>query len=167
MGNSQHLGDDMMKTDTSCWQNLMDNAYDKWGISKKTGKSWGYRQFLNNLDAVERKAVVLGNFHYQTCNGGIQQYIDNGYATGSGKDLLTILDEMDTESSRRVKRIVEGAFQHVDFDGENRGFGENYWNEDWVDDEPPACYDEVDKLTDEYYEFYDDFVKDVEAFLVG
>jgi len=153
-----------MTTEMMVWQGLMDQAYAKW---QADGKKWSYRQFLANLDAVERKAVILGNFNYQVCNGGLQQYIDNGYASGSGRDLLEILDEIDTENSRRVKRIAKDTFKHVNFDAENRGFGENYWNEDWIDDEPPACYDEVDKLTDEYYEFYHDFMADVEVYLVS
>lgn len=155
----------MMKTDTSCWQNLMDNAYDKWGINKKTGKSWGYRQFLNNLDAVERKAVVLGNFHYQTCNGGLQQWVDNGYASDSGKDLLAILDEMGTENSRELAGIVRDVLKNVDMTQDNRGFGGDYWLEPWVDDEPPSWMAEVDELTDKYYEFYARWTPEVEEFL--
>ena len=141
----------------------MDRAYDKW-----QGTGWNYSQFLLNLDAAERKAVILGNFHYQTCNGGICQYIENGYATGSGRDLLTILDEIGTENSQRVKRIVENSFQYVNLHGENEGCGGDYWSDDeeWVDDDdPPARYAVLDKLTDEYYAFYESFTPEVEAYL--
>jgi len=149
------------------WQTLMDRAYDKWGINKKTGKAWNYRQFLNNLDAVERKAVILGNFHGQTCNGGLQQWVDNGYASDSGKDLLEILDEMDTENSRKVRGIVRSVLENVDLSQSNQGFGGDYWLEPWVDDEPPSWMAKVDELTDEYYEFYDRWVPEVEDFLMA
>lgn len=59
-----------MTTEMMVWQGLMDQAYAKW---QADGKKWSYRQFLANLDAVERKAVILGNFNYQVCNGGLQQ----------------------------------------------------------------------------------------------
>jgi len=145
----------------------MDGAYDKWGINKKTGKAWRYRQFLNNLDAVERKAVVLGNFHYQTCNGGLQQWVDNGYASDSGKVLLEILDETATENSRKVLGIVRSVLENVDMSQSNQGFGADYWLEPWVDDEPPSWMAKVDELTDEYYEFYDRWVPEVEDFLMA
>lgn len=150
-----------MTTKIDAWQELMDRAYDKW--QKNLG--WSYRRFLLSLDTVERKAVLLGNFHYQTCNGGIQQWIDNGYASSGGKDVLTILEEMDTELSQRVAKIVRGVLQYVDLSADNIGFGEDYWLESWDDDNQPACYDEVDKLTDEYYEFYEEFVPEVEQYL--
>lgn len=149
------------------WQTMMDKAYDKWGITRKSGKAWSYRQFLNNLDAVERKAVILGNFHCQTCNGGLQQWVDNGYASDSGRDLLEILDEMDTEKSREVVGIVRAVLKHVDLSQGNQGFGADYWLEPWVDDEPPSYMLEVDELTDKYYEFYDSWVPEVEEFLMG
>ena len=151
-----------MTTSTDQWQALMDRAYDKW-----QGTGWNYRQFLLNLDAIERKAVILGNFHYQTTNGGLQQWVDNGYASGGGVDLLTILEEMNTETSRRVLGIVRSVLENVDLGQEKRGFGGDYWLESWVDDEPPSWMEEIEELTDEYYSLYDGFVVDVEGYLTG
>jgi hypothetical protein len=153
-----------MTVKTDAWQDLMDTAYDKW----QDHREWSHRQLLMNLDAAERKAVLLGNFHYQTCNGGLQQWVENGYAC-SGPDLLTILEEMDTENSRRVAGIVRTVLGYVDLSQENRGCGGNYWTQEWSgpdeDEEVPACFEEVDRLTDEYYSFYDEFVVEVEQYL--
>jgi len=148
-------------TNTDNWQAIMDRAYDKWQ------KGWGYREFLLNLDTVERRAAILGSFNHQVLNGGLQQWVDNGYASGTGRDLLLILEEMDTELARKVKKIVEGTLVHVDLGLEMSGFGENYWNEDPEDDMPLSCYDEIDKLTDEYYAIYEDFEAEVERYLTA
>ena len=152
-----------MTTELLVWQGLMDQAYAKW----QANREWRYRQFLLNLDAIERKAVILGNFNYQVCNGGIQQWVDNGYCV-TAQDLLSILEEMDTENSRRVAKIVREVLPHVDLTcTENRGFGQNYWadDEEWYDDTPPSWFEEIDKLTDEYYEFYESFTPEIEEYL--
>lgn len=143
------------------WQGLMDRAYDKWEDAKK----WSYRRFLLNLDSVERKAVLVGNFHYQTLNGGLQQWVDNGYASGGGAELLDVLDEIGTENAEKVSKIVKGVLVHVDLTCEKTGFGGDYWLEDWVDDTPPDCLEEVERLDTEYYEFYRVFEVEVERYL--
>lgn len=155
-----------MTTEMMVWQGLMDQAYAKW---QADGKKWSYRQFLANLDAVERKAVILGNFNYQVCNGGLQQWVDNGYATATARELLDILEEINTENSRRVIKILQSLAPHVDMTcTENRGFGHNYWTHDEDGDReygPPAWLEEIDALTDEYYEFYEQFTPEVEGYL--
>lgn len=141
------------------WQNLMDRSYAKWENTVP------YRRFLLSLDSVERKAVILGNFNYQVLNGGLQQWVDNGYASGSGRDLLAILEEIGTEVSEKILKIVKQTLQYVNTDMEKFGFGEDYWNEPWDGEEPPACYETVDKLTDEFYKISDDFEHDVGKYL--
>ncbi|RKZ95268.1 MAG: hypothetical protein DRQ40_04035 [Gammaproteobacteria bacterium] len=148
-----------MVTKTDVWQGLMDRAYDKW-----QGTGWSYERFLLNLDSVERKAVLLGNFNHQTCNGGLQQWVDNGYASGGGAELLLVLAEIGTESAKKALKIAEGVLEHVDLSAKKGGFGEDYWLESWVDEEPPACYDEVERLTGEYYSL-ESFEADVEGYL--
>lgn len=147
---------------TERWQAIMNQAYDKWQAKRE----WKYREFLLNLDALERKAVVLGNFNHQVLNGGLQQWVDNGYATGSGRDLLLILEEIGTELAKKVKAIVEEVLGYVDMDAEPQGWGD-YWQDGWVDDDHLACYEEIDKLTDDYYTFYEDFEAEVERYLTA
>lgn len=140
------------------WQDLMDRAYDKW----QENKGWSYRQFLASLDARERKAVVLGNFNGQVLNGGLCQWVENGYASGSGRELLDLLADIGTPLARRVRGIVVSVLVHVDLTVEKGGCFDNYW----VDD-PEEFVDELDELTNDYFELSDDFESEVEDFLRG
>lgn len=92
--------------DRSTWQQLMDSAYDKWREQRdpETGKNeWSYAQFLHNLTVREREAVLLGNMNYQIENGGVSQWVDNGYAAESDT-LLLVLKQM---KSPRAKEWAE------------------------------------------------------------
>lgn len=138
------------------WDNLMDKSYDKW----RECRGWSYGEFLSNLDALERKAVVLGNFNHQVLNGGFQQWVDNGYASGSGMELLTVLSDMGTPSSRILRGIVVSVLVHVDLGIEKDGCFTNYWLDD-------PGEEELDRLTNRYYDLSDDFVADVDNYLRG
>ena len=106
--------------DNSLWQQLMNAAYDKWqeqgrkceATSKAAGdvvaRSWTYAQFLRELSVAERRAVMLGNLNYQVENGGFAQWVDNGYASDSGSELLDILPEMG-EASKKVCDLVRSV----------------------------------------------------------
>ena len=155
----------MAETKIDHWQSLMDRAYDKWQTTDGTPKGWNYRQFLLNLDAVERKAVILGNFHYQVCNGGLQQWVDNGYASSAGPDLLTLLDEIGTETAKKVSEIVKKVLVHVDLSVE-KGETYDYWLEEWIDEEEPDYILEVQALDSPYYDLSDVFTAEVEKYLV-
>ena len=146
-----------MVSELQTWQDLMDRAYDKW----KQNKDWKYSQFLLNLDSVERKAVILGNFNYQVLNGGFVQWVENGYASGGGRELLVILDEM---GDQRVSQLVKPVLEHVDLSLENRGFMTNYWLE-LEEEEFDEVLGEVDGLSDKYYDFYKEFELEVEEYL--
>ena len=144
-----------MASEFKVWQGLMDRAYDKW-----RGNNWRYSRFLLNLDSLERRAVILGNFNSQVLNGGFQQWVDNGYASGGGRELLVILNEMGAE---RVIELVKLVLEHVDLSLENRGFGD-YWLE--VDEsELKELFGELDVLSDKYFEFYEEFELEVEEYL--
>lgn len=146
------------------WQSLMDRAYDKWQTTEN--RSWDYRRFLLNLDTVERKAVILGNFHYQVCNGGLQQWVDNGYASSAGVDLLSLLDEIGTETAKKVSEIVKKVLEHVDLTAASTGWGD-YWLEGWDGEEEPEHILEVQALDTPYYDLSDVFTEEVERYLVG
>jgi hypothetical protein len=136
----------------------MDVAYDKW----QETKGWSYRQFLSSLDARERKAVVRGNFNSQVLNGGLCQWVENGYASGSGRELLDLLADIGTPLARRVRGIVVSVLVHVDLTVEKGGCFDNYW----VDD-PEEFLEELDELTNDYFELSDGFESEVEDFLRG
>ena len=138
------------------WQGLMDRAYDKW----KQNRDWSYNQFLLNLDSIEKKAVILGNFNSQVLNGGFVQWVDNGYASGGGRELLVILDEM---GDQRVSQLVKPVLEHVDLSLENRGWGGDYWLNNELEME--ELLEELNGLTDKYYDFYGEFELEVEEYL--
>ena len=146
-----------MVYESRIWQGLMDRAYSKW----QKNRDWKYSQFLLNLDSVERKAVILGNFNSQVLNGGFVQWVDNGYASGGGRELLVILDEM---GDQRVSQLVKSVLKHVDLSLENRGWGGEYWLRRG-ELEMEELLEELNGLTDKYYDFYKEFELEVEEYL--
>lgn len=58
-------------------QSLMDEFYDEWRRDHNAGKSkW---EVLAGFTPAHQIAVIFGNFNYQVENGGIEQWIYNGY----------------------------------------------------------------------------------------
>lgn len=75
-----------------------------------------YRDAVNKEDekrTPEEKLVVMyGHFDYQVCNGGLEQYINNGYAEKELEDLAEGLSKVKGEISKEIKEafgIVESA----------------------------------------------------------
>jgi hypothetical protein len=63
---------------------LMEKAYKKHKTFMDGGGSWQERFTDPKLTNKERVAVILGNFNYQVCNGGIDQYVGNGFGMEQG-----------------------------------------------------------------------------------
>jgi hypothetical protein len=82
-------------------QGMMDQAYAKW-----QGKGWSYVEFLDELDALERKVVVMGNLNAQVCNGGFAQWADNGYGI-EWQRAVRILMEIGQPACLEVAALVE------------------------------------------------------------
>ena len=58
-------------------QALMDEVYDAWRNDENNGKDkW---EVLGGFSEAHKVAVTFGNFNYQVENGGIEQWIYNGY----------------------------------------------------------------------------------------
>lgn len=123
-------------TDKSRWQEIMTAAYEKWH-----GQEWSYSTFLGNLTSVERKAVILGNYHYQVGNGGHRQWVDNGYAL-RGPELQDTLRELirypigGTKATEKQKNTISqllsrltNLLSYVDLSIKEKGFY-NYWKND-------------------------------------
>lgn len=154
--------------DEAHFQALMNSAYDKY-------KDMSYDEFLMCLDAKERHAVLLGNMNYQIQNGGVRQWVDNGYACHA-EDVLIVLKMMGTpratEWRSKLKEFVE---EHVDTSVRKSGFGHDYWlsdspysfsnSDDDYDDEDECC--DEDELTTFYYSepFAAEFMQEMCDFL--
>lgn len=152
----------------SRWQQLMNEAYDKWQKNSKAGvvESWTYAQFLRQLSVAERRAVILGNLNYQVENGGFSQWVDNGYASDSGVELLEILPEMG-EASEKVGALVQSVLEHVDM-GAPKGSCDDHWEEPQGDDFDynlhPGC--QAAKAADDlFYALQEDWHPEVQEYL--
>jgi hypothetical protein len=86
---------------------------------------------IKSLSAAEQAALVLGDLYYQISNGGIQQYIDNGYAgqTGAIKTtaaamiarISTLTADVDEEVAKAVKDCASSARDNADLNDYNEG----------------------------------------------
>lgn len=71
-------------TNKEKFESLYDHAYAKVNAFEAvTGVSCVDLK-IQSLTAADQAAIVLGNLYYQVGNGGIQQYIDNGYSSAKG-----------------------------------------------------------------------------------
>lgn len=147
----------MIKAD-SVWQQLMDVNYDWW----KANEHRSYNDMLVHAGLRGEAAILLGNFHYQVCNGGIDQWVMNGYCLSIKRlcDVLTtvgspIADELSAKLSRLMPFLNLGA--------KNQGCFGDYWINKYDEDHP--AYDMCEELTDWYYSVMDEFGEIVEAWL--
>lgn len=67
-------------------QEYMDKVYEYWQAHgtltrKEVCKHFGYAYTA---------AVMMGNFHYQVCNGGVSQWAGNGYMSEDIEDLILL-----------------------------------------------------------------------------
>lgn len=86
---------------------------------------------IKSLSAAEQAALVLGDLLYQINNGGIQQYIDNGYAaqTGAGKTsaatMIARISKQTADVDEEVANVVYGcallARDNTDLNDYNEG----------------------------------------------
>jgi hypothetical protein len=110
----------MSKEKQPVWQSLMDEVYDEWG--KHEGKS--QKEVMDMFSYVHQRAIRLGNFNYQVCNGGYRQWADNGYILHI-KELIEDLEAINTEISLEIAKGLKPVVEHVNFDENEKGcFGE-------------------------------------------
>lgn len=159
----------MLELETSKWQTLMNTAYAKWKEDDNT-KSYDY--FLGLCSGPERQAVLLGNMNYQIGNGGITQWVFNGYAV-CYPEILKILKRMDTPRALEwMGQLKPFVLRFVDSEKENRGCCGSYLLDGVEDEEDEEGYRSeyqilADKLDEFYYRepFNAEFLLEVEAYL--
>ena len=154
-----------MTATTDKWQAIMDAAYDKWN------DAWSYERFLEEITGTERQAVLIGNLNYQVDNGGIQQYVDNGYAT-QYHSTVEILRSIGTEITRTVANKLEAfcdAYVNPDVTTKRGAFGD-YWNEEAQledGDTDPIYEHDGDAFDDHFYAVSDAFDAEIEAYFAS
>lgn len=69
----------LVEAETDRFQGILNKAYGRW---QKGGEheNKDMSAFVGSLEEPERMATVLGKFNQQVTNGGIHQWIENGYA---------------------------------------------------------------------------------------
>lgn len=137
-------------------QTIMDACYDQW----EENKDWKYKDMLAyahiKYGKVAKFLVMAGNYNCQVCNGGHQQYFDNGYASNGGGcfqehdiscnlaiELLHCIKEfnlINTPSGKTISKILSEFIDTVP---------------EYVDDTEEEYEDIFDNLDDEYYKAND------------
>ena len=123
----------------------MDKFYEKWQGSKETS----LKEMLSNTDGTTCDAVVLGNLNYQVENGGFYQWADNGYVLNL-IETCNALIRINTENAKKVLKMLNAIYPHVNFEARSRGcFGE-YWKvQDYDEEVECECWDADEDEYDE------------------
>ena len=89
-------------------QVLMDEVYNEWQKDENKGK--GKSAVLEGFSEAHKIAVAFGNFNYQVENGGIEQWIYNGYFHDDAEKLMGYL-ETGAQTDERCKTILDRISQ--------------------------------------------------------
>lgn len=144
----------------------MDAAYDKWN------DAWSYERFLLEVTGHERQAVLVGNLNYQVQNGGIAQYVSNGYAS-SYSECVDVLRMINTDTTNEIAtRLERFCDAYVETGTKNKGAFGDYWKEEaqYDDCDEEAIWEpDADKFDDFFYDDarHEQFSKDVEAYFAS
>ncbi|MCL2392933.1 MAG: hypothetical protein FWC66_10085, partial [Oscillospiraceae bacterium] len=89
-------------------QALMNEFYDEWQKEENKGKSkW---DVLENYSEAHQIAVAFGNFNYQVENGGLHQWIYNGYFHDDAEKLTEYL-ESGVGLDERCQKILDTIYK--------------------------------------------------------
>jgi hypothetical protein len=162
-----------LKTENCSWQALMNVAYDRWNanndsVTERYKKGdltedearklmWREEDHLLACTPKEREACILGKLNQQIENGGVGQWVDNGYAYTAVKfGLWRLLDEMG-ETSREVAELIRGFVEdYMDEDGEFKQYADD--DDSWQ--EANGC---SDRISSAFYKLQDKWHPEVYA----
>lgn len=112
-------------------QALMNAVYDEW--NKEENKGQGKWDILNGFSEAHQIAVLFGNFNYQVGNGGLEQWIYNGYFHDDAEKLVEYL-EAGTALDKRCRKILDSVYklnQYAEKTGCDR---DGYYNDPYDED---------------------------------
>jgi hypothetical protein len=97
----------LVEAETDRFQGILNKAYNRWQPGgEHEGKDMG--AFVSALEEPERMATVLGKFNQQVTNGGVRQWIDNGYAEAQWPYLPEYAKQFaHTDNGRKFFRTVK------------------------------------------------------------
>ena len=88
-------------------QGLMNDFYNEW--QKDENKSKDKWDILENFSTAHQIAVIFGNFNYQVGNGGIEQWVYNGYFYNDAEKFTEHL-ETGAEIDDRCRFILDKVY---------------------------------------------------------
>jgi hypothetical protein len=89
-------------------QTLMDEVYSEWQQEANKGK--GKLEILDGFSEAHKIAVVFGNFNYQVENGGLDQWIYNGYFHDDAEKFIEHL-EVGAAFDERFQTILDSIYK--------------------------------------------------------
>jgi len=171
----------MAVANDSRWQQLMDTAYDRWqendrawtekfrsdkiSANEARKNQWSFAQMLEQCEGKEAAACVFGKLNQQIENGGVQQWIDNGYA-GSSSDwgLWELLSELG-QAGNAVRLLLEPLVDQYCEDNELKRFYDSDGDDDDVAYE--ACMDACDRADKIFYSLQVAWHPEIDAYLAS
>lgn len=117
------------ETSRAKFDSIYDNAYEKMKTFKIFGIDTKYQ--IQSMSAAEQVAMAYGDFYYQVGNGGIAQYIGNGYAIEAGKNgrqansilsgLTISFKDEDPEFATLLTNMLRETRRHLDISEYSEG----------------------------------------------
>jgi hypothetical protein len=118
----------LVEAETDRFQGILNKAYSRW---QKGGEheNKDMTSFVNALEEPERMATVLGKFNQQVTNGGVRQWVDNGYADAQWPHLLEYAKQFaNTENGKKFARTIQAlsnVLEDADSDSWEEAFKDN------------------------------------------
>jgi tetratricopeptide (TPR) repeat protein len=145
----------------SAWDRIVNRSRRRWN-GDFDNPDW------KRTDPLSRKATLLQTLNGQILNGGLFQWVANGYGRWID-DVIEAAREVNTEASREVARSLEGITDLVDVE-RSRSYREmlldqgtgGQADESSADDE---AMQRIFDCEDRYYKVQSQFVEDVERWL--
>jgi hypothetical protein len=154
----EQTAQDLGGREDSLWDMVVNRSRRRWQFDF-SNPSWA------QTDPLSRKAVLLRILNAQILNGGLVQWIANGYGRWIN-DVIEAAQDVGTDASGEVAALLEEMALHVeDLSGSQE------WHEDAIGEDHDTLDDNekgMEQLFDcenRYYTVQSQFVDDVEAWL--
>jgi hypothetical protein len=143
----------------TAWDRLVNRSRQRW--------SWDFdNSRWRQSDPLSRQAVLLCMLNRQILNGGLLQWIANGYGRWI-EDVIEAAREVGTDAAKEVAAVLEVVAHHLE-----GWYAVGDRQEDAALDEEGDFPEEPDELSevlsgceDRYYQVQSQFVRDVETWL--
>jgi hypothetical protein len=121
--------------ETSVWQRLVSNALDRWAACNRISVQ-SFDDMLNACSQLERTAVVLHCFNQQVNNGGLDQWVANGYLEHSLDTLREVMPKMGETSATIWAELSKCIESHAELS---------------QDEDDDLLYDQMDTFDELFY----------------